>query len=453
MNGSINWYKILQIISLLCLLIVIILFFTGNKSATAPFLTAFFILLAMGIRGNENLKGFSYTFWIFAGVAAAMYYPEYFTSYGSLEFKIFIVPLLQIIMFGMGTTMTLDDFKGVIKMPKGVLIGLACQFTIMPIVGIGIATLFDFPPEIAAGIILVGSSPSGLASNVMAYIAKANLALSITLTACATLLAPLVTPSLMKFLGGQFIPIDFWDMMINIIQMVIIPIVAGLIFNYISHGRISYFKGSSGKKIVNVILGLLVFTVLFTIIGILFQPIVNEDITYSQTLEWTHLSSLIWVMLKAAALTFLLPAVLALIIHYFSKAQLVYQYMPLVSMVGIAIIITIITALGRDNLLSIGLALILACLLHNMTGYFLGYWFCKLVGLDEKSCRTISLEVGLQNAGMASALAQVMDKVATVGLAPAVFGPMMNITGSTVAIWWRRKKPKEEKELASIKTS
>jgi BASS family bile acid:Na+ symporter len=109
-------------------------------------------------------------------------------------------------------------------------------------------------------------------------------------------------------------------------------------------------------------------------------------------------------------------------------------------MVGIAIIITIITALGRDNLLTIGFALIAACLLHNTSGYLLGYWACKLFGLDEKSCRTISLEVGLQNGGMASALAQVMEKAATVGLAPAIFGPMMNITGSTLAIWWRSKK-------------
>ena len=121
-----------------------------------------------------------------------MYYPQYFLSVGDFEFKLLIVPLLQIIMFGMGSQMSLKDFAGVIKMPKGVIAGVICQFTIMPIVGIIIATMFNFPPEIAAGIVLVGSSPSGLASNVMSFIAKANLALSVTLTAFATLLSPLV---------------------------------------------------------------------------------------------------------------------------------------------------------------------------------------------------------------------------------------------------------------------
>ena len=109
----------------------------------------------------------------------------------------------------MGTAMSLNDFAGVIKMPKAVGIGLMCQLTIMPIVGFSLAYFFEFPPEIAAGIILVGCSPSGLASNVMAYIAKSNLALSVTLTATATLLAPITTPFLMQVFAGEFIPIDF----------------------------------------------------------------------------------------------------------------------------------------------------------------------------------------------------------------------------------------------------
>lgn len=135
-----------------------------------------------------------FTLSILLAVTTAMITPDTFTSIGSLETKSLIVPLLMLIMFGMGTSMSVNDFVGVAKMPKGVLIGLVCQFTIMPIVGFGLATTSGLPPEIAAGIILVGCSPSGLASNVMAYISGANLALSLTLTAVSTLLAPFITP-------------------------------------------------------------------------------------------------------------------------------------------------------------------------------------------------------------------------------------------------------------------
>ena len=113
--------------------------------------------------------------------------------------------------------------------------------------------------------------------------------------------------------------------------------------------------------------------------------------------------------------------------------------MPQISMIGIGVIIVVITAAGRDNLLNIGLILILACALHNFFGYGLGYGLCRLFGMDEKSCRTIAFEVGMQNSGLASGIALEMGKVATVGLAPAVFGPLMNISGSTLASWWNRK--------------
>jgi BASS family bile acid:Na+ symporter len=117
--------------------------------------------------------------------------------------------------------------------------------------------------------------------------------------------------------------------------------------------------------------------------------------------------------------------------------------MPLLSMVAIALIITVITAAGRDSLLTVGHLLVLACLIHNVTGYFLGYLSCKALKMDEKTCRTIALEVGLQNGGLASGLALQMGKVATVGLAPAIFGPLMNITGSSLATWWHSRPPKQ----------
>ena len=338
-----------------------------------PYLVLFFLSLAIVIRKHPVLGGFSYTVLIFAAVAASMYYPEYFTRIGKFDLKKLIVPLLMIIMFGMGTAMSLKDFQGVVKMPKGVLVGVVCQFTIMPFVGFGLAYLFNFPPEVAAGIILVGSSPSGLASNVMAYISNANLALSLTLTAVATLLAPLFTPFLMKILADQLVPIDFLAMLWSIIKIVILPIIAGLIFNRFAHGKFLWLD----------------------------------------------------------------------------------RAMPVVSMGGIAVIITIITAAGRDSLLTIGLALVLAVIMHNMAGYFFGYWGSRLVGLDQRSARTVAFEVGMQNAGLASGIALEMGRVATMGLAPAVFGPMMNITGSSLATWWRGRPIKEnpDVELNEKKTS
>ena len=119
------------------------------------------------------------------------------------------------------------------------------------------------------------------------------------------------------------------------------------------------------------------------------------------------------------------------------RAELIERTMPLLSMLGIAVVIAIITAAGRDALLTIGPLLFLAVAIHNAAGYLLGYWGARLVGMDEQSCRTVSIEVGMQNGGLASGLAQEMGRVATVGLAPAIFSSWMNITGSALANWFR----------------
>jgi bile acid:Na+ symporter, BASS family len=303
------------------------------------------------------MKNYFFTISIVFAALIALIFPQYFIEINGFKLKTLIVPLLQIIMFGMGTTMSLADFKSVVKTPKAVFVGLLCQFTIMPFVGFALANLFHFPPEIAAGILLIGCSPSGLASNVMAYIAKANVALSITITSCATLLAPVLTPLLMKLLAGQFIDISFGAMFFDIIKMVIAPILMGVLINYVFKKHISILN----------------------------------------------------------------------------------NVLPLVSMAGIAIIIVIITAAGRDSLLSIGGVLIIAVLMHNLLGYLLGYWGGRLFGMQEQDCRTIAIEVGLQNAGLASGLALAMGKVGTVGVAAALFGPIMNTTGSLLATWWGKK--------------
>jgi BASS family bile acid:Na+ symporter len=410
-------------LSITALVFFVIFFILHKSSFYGPAMTAFFVFLALAFQFSEQLKKFAYTVWIFAAVTVSMNYPEVFKQVGSFDLKKMIVPLLQIIMFGMGSQLSLKSFGDVMRMPVGVIVGIVCQFTIMPFVGFFIAKTFGFPPEIAAGIILVGSSPSGLASNVMSFIARANLALAVTLTAFNTLLAPLITPALMKLLAGQFVQVDFWDMMLDIINMVILPIVAGLMFHAIGYG-------SSNKKSM-IIQGIVYFTIigLKNLIGFY-----TLDISLQLSLL-NFLKNLIWF--------FILPIAGALFFRYIIKGKKEWldKGLSLLSMLGIGLIITIITAAGRDSLLTIGLVLIVACLLHNVTGYFLGYWFCRLLRMDEQSCRTISLEVGMQNGGLASGIALEMGKVATVGLAPAVFGPLMNITGSSLATWWRGKNP------------
>lgn len=399
---------------------------TGKNEWLGPSLVAFFVFLAFGVRGHPVSRGFSYTIMIFAAVSISMFYPGLFIKWGDFELQTTIVPLLQIIMFGMGSQMSFRDFAGVVKMPKGVLLGLTCQFTIMPVVGFLIATSFGFPPEVAAGIILVGSSPSGLASNVMSFIAKANLALSVTLTAVATMLAPLITPSLMKLLAGQFVPIDFWNMMLGIINIVILPIVGGLMFNAATYGK---------ERQKSILIQALIYGL---IIG-------GKNLILYQTSDTSGAMTLIQ-LVKDLGWFLALPLVAAILFKRLARENrgALDQVMAFVSMAGIGIIITVITAAGRDSLLEIGFLLIVACLLHNSTGYLLGYWICRLARMDEKSCRTIALEVGMQNGGLASGIALQMGKVATIGLAPAVFGPMMNITGSSLATWWRRKTEKIE---------
>ena len=181
-------------------------------------------MLAIGFSGYKNLNGYVFTTMIFAGVTLALYFPKYLVQIGDYKMSSLIIPLIQIIMFGMGTSMSIKDFASIFKSPKGVVIGVTAQLGIMPIIGFILAKLSNFPPEIAAGIVLIGCSPSGVASNVMAYLARANLALSITITSIATLIAPFVTPLLMKFLAGEFIEIDVLAMMWSIVKMIILPV-------------------------------------------------------------------------------------------------------------------------------------------------------------------------------------------------------------------------------------
>ncbi|AXY75386.1 bile acid:sodium symporter family protein [Paraflavitalea soli] len=363
MNRSTVYY----LISALVLIIYIILSLQQQHQWGGWLLLLFFFSLALAFRQHRLLKGLSYTLMVMAVVSLAMYYPQHFKTYRGFKLSDLIIPLLQIIMFGMGTELSLKDFANVVRMPKGIIVGVVCHYIIMPLVGFSLAYLFNFPPEIAAGIILVGCCPSGLASNVMCYLAKGNLALSVSVTTVSTMVAPFLTPLLMRLLGGSFVAIDFWGMVWDITKIVILPVAAGLAFHYLIHGK---FK-------------------------------------------------------------------------WLDKA------MPLVSMAGIGIILTIITAAGRDNLLKVGALLLIATILHNVLGYIMGYWSARLLRFHERDCRTIALEVGMQNAGLASGLALAMGKLSTAGLAPAIFGPVMNISGSSLASWWHNHPPKEDEQAVT----
>ena len=329
--------------------------------------------IALAFRGHKFLKGFSYTVMIFASVSLAMYYPGYFTTIGSFNLSTVIVPMLQLIMFGMGTELSLKDFQRIVQMPKGVLVGVTCHYIIMPMVGFGVAHMFNFPPEIAAGIILVGCCPSGLASNVMCYLSRGNLALSVSVTTVSTLVAPLLTPLLMRLLGGSLIEIHFLDMVWEMVKMVVLPVALGVLVHYLLRDRA----------------------------------------------KWLN------------------------------------KVLPITSMIGIVIILVVIIAKGRDALLKVGGLIILATFIHNTFGYFLGYWSGRLLKFNERDSRTIALEVGMQNAGLASALASKISTNASVALAPAVFGPLMNITGSLLSSWWHNRPPKDdpstEEEMADQK--
>ena len=162
MKSTAPLYKIMFGLAGLALLTVLVLLALGHSEETGPFLFFFFVALAIAFRGVEALRGFSFTVIIFASVTAAMYYPSYFQEVNGFDLKKLFVPLLQLIMFGMGTAMSLSDFAGVVKMPKGVLVGVLCQFTIMPFVGFGLAMSLGVAPEVAAGIVPLGDERDGL---------------------------------------------------------------------------------------------------------------------------------------------------------------------------------------------------------------------------------------------------------------------------------------------------
>lgn len=260
--------------------------------------------------------------------------------------------LLGIVMFGMGMTLKLSDFKVVFTKPKAVIVGILSQFIIMPVLAFVLAFAFQLPAELAVGVILVGSCPGGTSSNVMTYLAKGDVALSVGMTACTTIMAPIVTPLLVLLFAGQTVDVDVLEMFLSIVQVVLVPIAAGFLINY-----------------------------------------------------------------------------------FFEKvAAACASVLPLVSVVGISLIIMAVVAANQAKLLTVGPLIILVVMLHNVLGYTFGYLVGRALRLTKEQMRTLSIEVGMQNSGLASSLATVHFASMPLAAVPgAVFSVWHNISGAVYA--------------------
>lgn len=392
----------------------------------SAFAVAAAFVLAVGLRWIPALRGYQFTAWIGAVVALGLYFPDVLQlprvlglADTDLKDRWLLLIMIQLVMFGMGTQMRLAEFAQVARQPQAVLIGVAGQFTIMPLVGWLLTRVFAFEPEIAAGVILVGSCSAGLASNVMAYLARANLALSIAMTSVTTLLAPVMTPLWMKLLAGQLVEVQPFSMMMEIIKIVLVPVGAALLHDFLTRASVRSRRG------VSVVAAFSAVWLSILALG-----------------GWTWLRGIaappVWPWLGAGG--FQLGAVLVGLAYHYAVTRWpgLVRLMPALAMAGIAYVTLVTTAAGRDHLLRVGGLLFVAAALHNLLGYALGYGFARLCRMDEASCRTVAFEVGLQNGGMASGIANALGKLGTMGLAAAIFIPWMNISGSLLANWWRR---------------
>ncbi|HEY9354374.1 MAG TPA: bile acid:sodium symporter family protein [Nocardioides sp.] len=273
--------------------------------------------------------------------------------------------LLQIIMLGMGMTLRPVDFAIIGRRPWALLLGVATQFTVMPLLGWGIANALSLSAVLTAGMILVGCAPGGTASNVMVFLARGDTALSVAMTSVSTLLAPLLTPLLVLFLIGEDLPVSASDLFVSIVEIVLVPVLLGLV------------------------------------------------------------------------LRLLLPRLI----------EKVIDVLPLISVAGITGVVLAVAAGSADTLLSVGLLVVLAVVLHNVAGLMLGYAVGRLCGMPISSRRAISIEVGMQNSGLAAALATVHFSPAA-ALPAAIFSVWHNVSGSILASYWSRR-PVEGDEVTS----
>ena len=276
-----------------------------------------------------------------------------------------IAILLGIVMFGMGTTLRLRDFRLVFKRPKDVLVGALAQFTIMPGLAWLLAKGFGLPPELAAGVILVGTCPGGTSSNVMTYLARGDVALSVSMTMTTTILAPGGTPLLTWWLAGAWVDISLSAMMLSIVKVVIVPIVGGIIVN--------------------------------TLFGNFVQKYV--------------------------------------------------KLLPLISVVASVLIVGGVVSVSSQRIMETGALIMLVVMLHNLLGYALGFGIAKALRMDIAKVKAISIEVGMQNSGLATSLA-MMHFGAAAAIPGAIFSVWHNISGSLAANYLARRMTKEDEEKA-----
>ena len=263
-----------------------------------------------------------------------------------------INPLLGVIMFGMGLTLKPEDFRVVFSRPKDIIIGCLAQFTVMPLLAFALSRLFALNEALTVGVILVGCCPGGTASNVITYLAKGDLALSVGMTATSTLLAPLLTPLLVLLLVGESVDVNVVGMLLSILWVVILPIVLGLLV----------------KRLL---------------------PRATEQAT---------------------------------------------AYLPAISSIAICLIVMIVIAANAHKLLSSGWIIVLVVVLHNVLGLVVGYLIGTLLKLSPAKRRAISVEVGMQNSGLASSLATLHFAAYPMAAIPgAVFSVWHNISGAIVA--------------------
>ncbi|CAH0533963.1 Pantothenate precursors transporter PanS [Vibrio stylophorae] len=282
--------------------------------------------------------------------------------------KTMIVPLLTIIMLAMGLTLSWQDFAKVLHRKKAVGLGIALQFSVMPLLALLISWLLHFDAQMTVGMVLVGSVAGGTSSNVMAYLAKGDVALSISMTAISTLLGVVMTPLLTELLAGQAVDVPMLSMLESLLKIVLLPVTLGIAANMLFHRQIS--------KV---------------------QPL-----------------------------------------------------LPLISMLAILLIIAIVVALNVKNIVTIGPIVALAVVLHNGLGLGLGYGVAKLLGFEESIARTIAFEVGLQNSGLATALATKFF-TATAAVAGTLFSVWHNISGSLLAGFWANRQGPSEKSANQSK--
>jgi BASS family bile acid:Na+ symporter len=281
-----------------------------------------------------------------------------------------------------------------------------------------LAWTFGFEPEIAAGVVLIGSAPGGVASNVINYLARCNVPLSVTMTAISTLVSPVMTPLMMKLLAGKHIEVSFIKMMIDICNMIIVPVVAGLVANRVLYSRepcLQRARVLAGITLASVGAALATGALPTVLLGGLKNGLI----------------------LGFALVGIVTVAKLVMDLWVRGPQNWMDRALPVISMAGICFIIAIITARSAADLKRVGAALLAAAMLHNLLGYVFGYWGARALRLNIVDARTVAVEVGLQNGGMASGLAMNTLHSAKAALAAAIFGPWQNVSGSILASWWR----------------